>query len=160
MFANAKTKSKREQLATTQKCFNEIIMIDTKGTINPTSEGNNCIIEIVDAFSHYITIMCAPKNNAYYAFSALFEHWFGLPEKIRSANGSEYINTEIAQLCNYFEIKFKSSTTYAPWTNGLVEGTIRIIGQFIRTLLNEKYNNWSRKAKFFPYAYNTQYQTR
>ena len=26
--------------------------------------------------------------------------------------------------------------------------------------MNEKYNNWSRKAKFFPYAYNTQYQTR
>ena len=26
--------------------------------------------------------------------------------------------------------------------------------------MNEKYNNWSRQAKFFPYAYNTQYQTR
>ena len=34
-----------------------------------------------------------------------------------------------------------------------------IIGQFIRTLLNEKYTNWSRSAKLFPYAYNTQYQT-
>ena len=41
-----------------------------------------------------------------------------------------------------------------------MEGTKRIIGQFVRTLLNEKYNNWSRKAKFFPYAYNTQNQTR
>ena len=70
---------------------------------------------------------------------------------------SEYINTELTHLCNYFEIKFKPSTTYAPWTNGLVEGTNRIIGQFIRTLLHEKYQIWSRKAKFFPYAYNTQY---
>ena len=85
---------------------------------------------------------------------------FGLPEEIRSDNGSEYINTELTHLCNYFEIKFKPSTTYAPWTNGLVEGTNRIIGQFIRSLLDEKYHNWSRKAKFFPYAYNTQYQTR
>ena len=91
--------------------------------------------------------MCAPKNNAHYAFTALFEHWFmkfGLPEEIRSDN------TELTHLCNYFEIKFKTSTTYAPWTNGLVEGTNRIIGQFIRTLLQEKHNNWSRKAKFFP----------
>ena len=107
--------------------------------------------------------MCAPKNNAHYAFTALFEHWFmklGLPEEIRSDNGSEYINTELTHLCNYFEIKFKPSTTYAPWTNGLVEGTNRIIGQFIRTLLQEKYNNWSRKAKIFPFAYNTQYQIR
>ena len=163
VFANTKTRSKQEQLAPTKTYFNEMIMIDTKGPIHPTSEGNNYIFVIVDAFSHYVTIMCAPKNNAHYAFTALFEHWFmnfGLPEEIRSDNGSEYINTELTHLCNYFEIKFKQSTTYAPWTNGLVEGTNRIIGQFIRTLLDEKYNNWSRKAKVFPYAYNTQYQTR
>ena len=85
---------------------------------------------------------------------------FGLPEEIRSDNGSEYINTEITHLCNYFEIKLKPSTTTALWSNGLVEGTNRIIGQFIRTFFNEKYNNWSKKAKFFPYTYNTQYQTR
>ena len=63
-----------------------MIMIETKGPINPTSEGNNYKIVIVDAFSHYVTIMCAPKNNAYYAFTALFENWFmkfGLPEEIR-----------------------------------------------------------------------------
>ena len=163
VFANTKTKSKKEQLAPTKSYFNEMIMIDTKGPIHPPSEGNNFIFVIVDAFSYYVTIMCAPKNNAHYAFTALFEHWFmkcGLPEEIRSDNGSEYINTELTHLCNYFEIKFKPSTTYAPWTNGLVEGTNRIIGQFIRTLLDEKYHNWSRKAKFFPYAYNTQYQTR
>ena len=138
-------------------------MIDTKGPIHPTSEGKNYIFVIVDAFSHYVTIMCAQKNNAHYAFTALFEHWFmtlGLPEEIGSDNGSEYINTELTHLCNYCEIKCKPSTTYAPLTNGLVEGTKRIIGQFIRTLLDEKYHNWSRKAKFFPYAYNTQYQTR
>ena len=84
MFANTKTtKSKQEQLATTKTYFNEVITIDTKGPINPTSEGNNCIFVILDAFSHYVTIICAPKNQVYYAFTALFEHWFmkfGLPE--------------------------------------------------------------------------------
>ena len=96
--------------------FNEMIKIDTKGPIRPTSEGNNHIFVIVDKFSHYVTIMCAPKNNAHYAFTALFEHWFmkfGLPEEIRSDNGLEYINTELTHLCNYFEIKFKPSTTYS-----------------------------------------------
>ena len=153
VFANTKTKSKQEQPAATKTYFNEMIMIDTKGPINTTSEGNNYIFVIVDAFSHYVTIMCAPKNNAQYAFTALFHYWimkFGLPEEIRSDNGSENINKELTHLCNYFEIKFKPRTTYAPWTNGLVEGTNRIIGQFIRTILNEKYNIWSRKAKFSP----------
>ena len=152
VFANTKPKSKQEQLAPTKTYFNEMIMIDTKGPIHHTSEGNNYIFVIVDAFSHYVTIMCAPENNAHYAFTALFEHWFlkfGLPEEIRSDNGSEYINTEVIHLCNYFEIKFKSSTTCAPRTNGLVEGTNRIIGQFIRTLLDKKYQNWSGKQNSF-----------
>ena len=127
VFAN---KKRQEQLASTKTYFNEMIMINTKGPIHLTSEGNNCIFVIVDAISHYVTIMCAPKNNALYAFTALFEHWFmkfGLPEEIRSDNGSEYINTELIHLCNYFEIKFKPSTTHAPWTNGLVEGKNRLI---------------------------------
>ena len=130
VFANTKLKSKQKQLAPTKTYFNEMIMIDTKGPIYPTTEGNNYIFVIVDAFSHYVTIMCAPKNNAHYAFTALLEHWFmkfGIPEEIRSDNGSENINTELQHLCNYFEIKFKPSTTYAPWTNGLVQGTNRII---------------------------------
>ena len=132
--ANTKTKSKQEQLATTLTYFNEMIMIDAKGPINPTSERNNYVFVIVDAFSHYVTIMCAPQNNAPYAFSALFEHWFkkfGLPEEIRSDNGSEFINTELTHLCNYFQIKFKPSTTYAPWTNGLVEGKIELLDNLL-----------------------------
>ena len=37
-------------------------MIDTKGSINPPYEGNHFIFVIVDAFLHYLTIMCAPKT--------------------------------------------------------------------------------------------------
>ena len=105
--------------------------------------------------------MCAPKNNAHYAYTTLLEQWFmkfGLPEELRSDKGQENINTELTHLCKYFEIKFKPGMTYTYWT--IVEGTNRIIWEFIRTLLDGKYINWSRKAKLFPYAYNTQYQTR
>ena len=86
--------------------------------------------------------MCAPKSNLPYAYTALFEHWFmkfGLPEELRLYNGSEYINTELTHLCKNFEIKFKPSTTYEPWINGLAEGTNRIIGQLIRTLIDGIY---------------------
>ena len=72
VFANTKTKSKQDQLVKTH--FNEMIMIDTKGPVNPISEGTNYIFVIVDAFSHYVAIMYAPTNNAYYAFTAPFEH--------------------------------------------------------------------------------------
>ena len=51
-----------------------MIMIDTKGPINPLSEGNQFIFVIFDAFSHFVTLMCAPKNNAHYLYTALCEH--------------------------------------------------------------------------------------
>ena len=68
-FTNTRTKSKQEQLATTKTYFNEMIMIDTKGPIHPTSEGINYIFVIVDAFSHYVTIMCAPKKKMHITHS-------------------------------------------------------------------------------------------
>ena len=52
VFANVKTKSKQEQLAATKTYFNEMIMIDTKGPVKPTSDGNNYLFVIVDAFAH------------------------------------------------------------------------------------------------------------
>ena len=93
-----------------------MLMIYTKGPINPTSEKNNHIFVINDAFSHYVAIICAPKNNAHYAFTTLFEHWFmkcGLPEEISSDNETEFSTTELTHFCNYFEIKLTLNTTYA-----------------------------------------------
>ena len=129
-FPNNHNKAHTEHLASTKTYFNEMIMIDTKGPINPPYKGNQCIFVIVDAFPHFATILCAPRNNAHYAYNALFEHWFrkfGIPKELRSDNGSEYINTELTHLCKYFETKFKPFTAYAPWTNGLVEGTNELL---------------------------------
>ena len=73
IFSNNHNKANTEHLASTKTHFNETIMIDTKGPINPPSDGNQYIFVIVDLFSHFVTIRCAPKNNAHYAYTALFE---------------------------------------------------------------------------------------
>ena len=126
-------------------------MIDAKGPINPPSEGNQFIFLIVDAFSHFVTLICEPKKNAHYAFTALFEHLkFGLPEEIRSDKGSKYVITELTHHCKCFEIKIKQSTTCAPWTNGLLEGRIRIIVKFIRTLVDGNLKTSHEKKNFLP----------
>ena len=79
-----------------------MIKIYTRGPINLPSDRNQYNFVIVDAFSHFVTIMCAPRNTAHYAYTVLLQHWivkFGLPEDLRSDNRSEYINTELAHLC-------------------------------------------------------------
>ena len=80
---------------------------------------------IVDAITHYVALNSIPPCNAFYVYTTLYEHWiakFGLPEILVTDTGTEFINNEIITLCHLYNIKHKSRTSHAPWTNGLVEG--------------------------------------
>ena len=62
---------------------------------------------IVDAFTHYVALNPVPHSNAYYAYTALHEHWiskFGLPEILVTDNDTEFINNEIITLCHLYNI--------------------------------------------------------
>ena len=61
-FANNHNKANTEHLASTKTLFNEMIMIDTKGTINPPSDEHQYVFVIVDKYSHFVTIVCLPKE--------------------------------------------------------------------------------------------------
>ena len=124
-------------MTTTKIYFNELIMIITNGPIKQSSDGQYFIFVIIDAFSHYVSLMGATKNSTYYSYTALFEHWLkniGLPDQIRSDNGTEYVSTGIGHLCKVFNNNFKPGTTYDPCTNGPFENTNKTLGQFIRTI--------------------------
>ena len=76
---------------------------------------------IVDAFTHFVPLHPVPHCNAYYTYTTFYEHWiakFGLPEKLVTDNGTEFINNEIITLCHLYNIKHKPRTSHAPWTNG------------------------------------------
>ena len=137
--------------------FNHRISFDTKGPISPSSEGNSYIMVIVDAF----TLNPVPHCKAYYAYTTLYEHWiakFGLPEKLVTDNGTEFINNEIITLCHLYIIKHKPRTSHAPWTNGLVESMNRSLQKYLRCIINgndTRYTEWSTDVKLFPLSYNS-----
>ena len=121
-----KTNSAKQNFKGQSLYFNHRISFDTKRPISPYSEGNFYIMVIVDAFTHYVSLNS--HCNAYYAYTTLYKHWiakFGLPEILVTDNGAEIINNEIITLCHLYNIKHKPRTSYAPWTNGLVEGMNR-----------------------------------
>ena len=139
--------------------FNYIISMDTKGPINPASEGHHYIYVIVDHFSNYIATVPAQKNNAHCAIYALLHHWiskFGPPQYFVTDRGSEYINTEMTNLCVLFNIKHSPRTPHSPWTNGLVEVQNKNLGTHLRMFLYDTPENWSTQVHFFAYAHNTQ----
>ena len=138
--------------------FNYRVSIDTKGPINPSSNGNHYIFVMVDAFSNYVVVVPAPRINAKYAINTLVNHWivkFGPPLYLVSDRGSEYINQEVLQTLTLFNITHSPRTPYSPWTNGLVENQNRNIGSHIRLFLQDTPNNWSVSASMYAFAHNT-----
>ena len=97
--------------------FNYRISMNTKGPINPPSNQNSYNHVIVDAFSHFVVTVPIKQNNSQNAVNSLLHHWitkFGPPVYLVTDRGSEYINSEFANLCTTMGIRHSPRTPYAP----------------------------------------------
>ena len=139
--------------------FNYRKSMDRKGPINPPSKQNSYIHVIVDAFSHFVVTIPVKQNNAQNAVISLLHHWitkFGPPISLVTDRGSEYINSELANLCNTMGIRYSPKTPYAPRTNGLVENQNKKFGTHLRFFLHNTPENWSTHVHINAYAHNSQ----
>ena len=79
-------------------------------------------MHIVDEFTQHST--GAVLTNKAKAGKKLMKHWiaiFGPPKKIFSDNGGEFIGDSFVEICEQFNIKFKTTASESPWSNGLCE---------------------------------------
>jgi transposase InsO family protein len=58
-------------------------------------------------------------------------------KKVRSDNGSEFINTRMEELCDHYGIGHQLSAKYTPQSNGLVERKNMTLLDMARTMLYE-----------------------
>ena len=78
------------------------------------------------------------------------------PVYLVTDRGSEYINSEFANLCTTMGIRHSPKTPYAPWTNGLKENQNRNLGTDLRLFLHNTPENWSTQVHMYAYAHNSQ----
>ena len=67
--------------------------------------------------------------------STLLHHWitkFEPPVYLVTDRGSEYFNSELANLCTTMGIRHSPRKPYAPWTSGLVENQNKNLGNRLR----------------------------
>ena len=130
--------------------FYHRISMDTKGPISPSSDGNSYVYAIIDAFKHCVVHHPSPENDAANAINVLFDLWiveFGIPDILVTDNGNKYFNGEIILFCRIYNVQFKPSTPYAPWSDGLVENSNCQLNNFWSTVLESQYKIWSQKVK-------------
>ncbi|KAI2647453.1 Transposon Tf2-9 polyprotein [Labeo rohita] len=119
----------------------------------PSSEGNTCVLVIVDRFSKSCKLvplkgLPTAMEMAEQLFHEVFRH-FGLPEEIVSDRGPQFISHVWKAFFKLLGISVNLSSGYHPQTNGQTERKIQELGRYLRAYCQDDQHRWSR---FFPWA--------
>ncbi|KAI2645073.1 Transposon Tf2-8 polyprotein [Labeo rohita] len=123
----------------------------------PSSEGNTCILVIVDRFSKtckFVPLKGLPTamETAEHLFNQVFRH-FGIPEEIVSDRGPQFISHVWKAFFKLLGVTVNLSSGYHPQTNGQTERKIQELGRYLRAYCHEDQHSWSR---FLPWAEHAQ----
>lgn len=125
----------------------------------PASEGNTCVLVIVDRFSKsckFIPLKGLPTafETAEHLFQSVFRH-FGLPEEIVSDRGPQFISHVWKAFFKLLGISVNLSSGYHPQTNGQTERKIQELGRYLRSYCSDDQHSWSRFLPWAEYAQNS-----
>ncbi len=124
-------------LATTQPF--DTIYVDTIGPLAKTEEGHEYIIVGVDGFTRWTEIMSTVTTDAASAAKFVLRRIVarhGLPRRIHSDNGPQYINTLLKTLYSQLGIEHTTSAPYTPQQNGIVERLNSEVVRHIRSIMS------------------------
>ncbi|KAL0199895.1 hypothetical protein M9458_003082, partial [Cirrhinus mrigala] len=125
----------------------------------PPSEGNTCILVIVDRFSKFcrlIPLQGLPTawNTAKLLFDQVFRS-YGLPEDIVSDRGPQFISRVWKAFFRLLGVTVSLSSGYHPQTNGQTERKIQEVGRFLRTFCTSHQDTWNQFLGWAEYAQNS-----
>ncbi|KAL0150345.1 hypothetical protein M9458_054347 [Cirrhinus mrigala] len=125
----------------------------------PSSDGNTCILVIVDRFSkfcHLLPLKGLP--TAMETAESLFNHvfrYYGIPEDIVSDRGPQFISRVWKSFFKLLGVTVSLSSGYHPQTNGQTERKIQEVGRFLRTFCHGHQNSWNQFLGWAEYAQNS-----
>ena len=116
-------------------------------TLPRTENGSQYVIVFIDQFSRYSEMRVIPDKSAdsiAYAFiNAVIARW-GCPTYLTSDNGPEFANLVMTKLCKKLNIKRPKILARRPQANGYVERVNSTILKILRTLSDERRDNWDK----------------
>ena len=98
------------------------------------------LIHLIDHATRYSACGQISSKRPEIVVKAMFSLWitiFGPPQKFLSDNGGEFINQEMIDLCEAYNITVKTTGAEAPWSNGLVERHNQVLANMLDKVLNE-----------------------
>ena len=91
-------------------------------------------LHVTDEFTRYSqAAIMKRKSESAKVFLCSWIGIFGVPRKVFSDNGGEFIGEDFIELCEIFNIKVSTTASHSPWSNGTCERH----NQFITNMLHK-----------------------
>ena len=130
--------------------FNQTVAMDLKFV------EDRILLHLLDHATRYSQACIITNKRKETIVKALLNHWvgiFGSPEKFLFDNGGEFINDELKEFAEQFNITIMTTAAESPWSNGLCEKHNGILEDLIIKTRNdsncsiETALSWSLAAK-------------
>ena len=122
----------------TATSFCEVIALDLKDILGFK------ILHMIDHATRYSSACVVANKKKETIVKGIMEHWirlFGSPKYFLSDNGGEFINDELIEFSEQFNIFLKTTAAESPWSNGMCERHNEILADLVRKVQSE--NNCS-----------------
>lgn len=142
---------------TPEEAFEQCAM-DVVGPLPVTEAGNKYILTFQDAltkFSRAIPIPDQEANTIGRAFAEKIICEFGIPQKLLTDQGPNFVGQIFKNVCRLLKIKKIQTTAYHPQTNGIVERSHRTLAEYLRGFIQEDQTDWDTWLPYAMFAYNT-----
>ena len=119
--------------------------IDILGPLPETQYKEKYVLVIVDSFTKWVEAYPLKSQSSIEIKNCLFDTFarYGAPSHIVSDRGANFLSKIVSALCELFSVKRVHTSAYHPQTNSTVERFNAVIGQSLRTYLDEHQENWS-----------------
>ena len=114
--------------------FNEMVGMDLK------KWGDSYFLVMVDIGTRYCAAYVIHDKKPNSIIKAIFVSWitiFGAPQKFLSDNGGEFVNPEMRDLSESFNIRLLTTAAESPWSNGICERLNGILAGLVRKIMED-----------------------
>jgi len=124
-----------------------------------TPFGNRYVIVATDYHTKWVEARAVPDKTASTVAGFIYEDIIcrhGAPKELLSDQGREFVNALVAQICELFATKHKTTTPYHPQTNGLTERFNQTLIKALGKLTQQhKDTPWDELLSSVLFAYRT-----
>ena len=140
-------------------CFDypwHTVSIDLVGPYNDSS-GSEYVVTMIDCFSRYVIVVPIPNKEPHSVAKAIYEHLicvFGIPGRILTDRGGEFINSGLSAMCESFNIRKIKTAAHNQQGNGHVERFHRFLNSAMCALHIKYGAEWSNYVHSVRFLHN------